>query len=92
MFSSFKKLFISPKPVENPLDKDIDQYNSENIVNKDNAIDLEFKEKDKERMIFKLAMEIYKEEDLTQTLYEISLFNQGKMYDSFYGEKIKNWK
>jgi hypothetical protein len=89
MFSSFKNLFTTTKTTENSLGKDINQYNSENIIDKDNE---ENKEKEKEKMIFKLSMEIYKEEDPTQTLYEISLFNQTKIYDSFYGEKIKNWK
>jgi hypothetical protein len=90
MFSSFKNLFSSAKTKENSENKDIN--NSENIENKDNSENLENKENEKEKMILKLAMEIYKEEDPSQTLYEISLFNQAKMYDTFQGEKIKNWK
>jgi len=88
MFKSFKNYF-SGKTNENSEEKD----NSDDLAEQDTIEKTaEFLEKEEEKMRFRLAMEIFKDDDSTKSLYEISLFNQAKMYESFYGERLKNWK
>lgn len=88
MFKSFKNLFVSTGKEKQENINQSDEIAEQNTAEKT----AEMLEKEEEKMRLRLAMEIFKEEDPSKTFYEISLYNQGKMYESFYGERIKNWK
>lgn len=87
MFKSFKNLFSSKQEDNNK--KNISDDITDQKTQEKTGEDIE---KEEEKMRLRLAMEIFKEEDPSKSLYEISLFNQSKMYESFFGERIKKWR
>ena len=99
MFSSFKNLFKSApkaqkneKPVDNQNKKD-NEDNSENLSEQETAEKTGvYVEKEEEKMRFRLAMDIFKLEDETKSNYDINLYDTVKMFEAFYGERLKNWK
>lgn len=98
MFSSFKNLFKSaPKAQEKPTEKQNEKYNEED--NSENFSEQEtaektgvYVEKEEEKMRFRLAMDIFKLEDETKSNFDINLYDTVKMFESYFGERLKNWK
>ena len=94
MLSGFKNLFKSKGKENSKKDypKDNQGNNSEDLAEQDTAEKTADLEKEEEKMRFRLAMDIFKEEDVTKTSFEISLYDSNKMYENFYGETLKNWR
>lgn len=92
MFSSFKNLFTSKTNSDNKDNQNYQENNSEDLADQKTAEKTtEFEKEEEEKMRFRLAMDIFKEQDLTKTSYEISLYDSVKMYEKFFGEILKNW-
>jgi len=99
MFSSFKNFFksgtksqINEKPNENNTEKYEDD-NSANFSEQETAEKTGvYVENEEEKMRFRLAMDIFKIEDEKKMNYDINLYDTIKMFEAFYGEKLKNWK
>jgi hypothetical protein len=99
MFSSFKSLFkAQPKTQNNekPTENTNENYNEDSFENSSEQETAEktgvYVEKDEEKMRFRLAMDIFKFEDETKSNFDINLFDNIKMFEAFYAERLKNWK
>ena len=99
MFSSFKNLFKSAPKAQNnekPTDHPHEKYNEDNSENFSEQETAEktgvYVEKEEEKMRFRLAMDIFKFEDTTKSNLEINLYDTVKMFEAYFGEKLKNWK
>lgn len=91
MFSSFKNLFTSSSgnsEKENKRKNNSD-YLADQLTQEKTT---EFEKEEEEKMRFRLAIDIFKEQDQTKTLYEISLYDTVKMNEKFDSEITKNWK
>lgn len=93
MFSGFKNLFTSKTNTDNKDNINYNENNSEDLADQNtNEKTTEFEKEEEEKMRFRLAMDIFKEQDLTKTSYEISLYDSSKMYETFNSEILKNWR
>lgn len=88
MFSSFKSLFISKPKEDNEKNN---QENNSDLADQNTSEKTTEVEKEEEKMRFILAMDIFKEQDLTRKSFEISLYDSVKMYEKFHLEILKNW-
>jgi hypothetical protein len=91
MFSSFKSLFTYKSNTDN-ASLDYLENNSDLADQKTAEKTAEVEKEEEEKMRFRLAMDIFREQDLTKKSYEISLYDSVKMYEKFYMETLKNWR
>ncbi len=98
MFSGFKNFFKPSQKVQN-IEKEndfIEKYendNSENFSGEPTAERTgDYLEKEEEKMRFRLAMDIFKIDDVTKSNFDVNLYDTLKMFETFYNEKLKNWK
>lgn len=97
MFSGFKNLFKSnPKKADNADDtnkkKDNDNSNSQNTT--ESSIDYKTggQMTNDDKIRFMLAMDVFKLEDPSQAEYDINIYDTIRMFETFFGERLRNWK